>query len=175
MTGNISFNEVDLADPSSDIQSVTDIIRAAFKDSSQFTPTQVYNISWEGVPPYRNNTNVSQTNTFYCELASDGNSSYAVFTYVDIQWTTPDPKNTTNVPLPWIGFTASYGVDLGLAGCCVNDIVTTGNVFYPKDGIVLDGPLVSRADNAIWVFKIDDVEISPGGIYNNYKCILVLS
>ena len=56
VTGNISFNEVDLAD----IQSVTDIIRAAFKDSSQFVPTHVYNISWEGVPPYRNGSDISE-------------------------------------------------------------------------------------------------------------------
>ena len=119
------------------------------------------------MPPYSNDSNASitETNTFYCELASDGNSSYAIFTYVDIQWTRPDTKNTSeNAPSPWIGFTASNGVDLGLAGCCLDDIVTTGNVFYPRGGIVLDGQLVSRADSAIWVFKIDDVEISPGGM-----------
>ena len=164
VSGNISFNEVD---PSSDIRSVTDIIRAAFKDSLQFVPTQVYNISWEGVPPYSNDSNasISETNTFYCELASDGNSSYAIFTYVDIQWTRPDTKNTSeNAPSPWIGFSAGNGVDFeSVGGGSLNDVFTTGNVFYPRNDYTTASSLTPREGQSIWVYEIGDDEIKSGG------------
>lgn len=97
-----------------------------------------------------------QTNTFQCILASDGDKSFALFIYDDIQWTTGDASEgmfgTGGFPAE-VGFNAGDGVRFKEVPTSQTDevinIETTSNV--GKQGL--------------WVFRVDqdDLVIIPCG------------
>ena len=98
----------------------------------------------------------TQTNTFQCILASDGDTSFALFIYDDIQWTTGDASEgesgTGGFPAE-VGFNAGDGVRFKEVPTSQTDevinIETTSNV--GKEGL--------------WVFRVDqdDLAIIPCG------------
>ena len=93
-----------------------------------------------------------QLNTYQCVLATDGDRSYALFLYEDIQWTTSSDSGGVgglggNPAI--VGFNAGDGVrSVEIPDSNTNEIVnieTTSNIGVP----------------GLWVFRVDEQEIVP--------------
>ncbi|NXJ78918.1 TECTA protein, partial [Trogon melanurus] len=126
-------------------------IRKHFKDMASFSATWVFVVTWEEVTFY-GGSSTTPVNTFQAVLITDGTSSFAIFNYHEISWTTG---------------TASGGDPLtGLGGVMAQAGFNGGNItnfFSIPSSRTPDVVNIEETTNVNipgrWVFKIDGREI----------------
>ncbi|TKS83231.1 Alpha-tectorin Precursor [Collichthys lucidus] len=147
------------------LERATQDVRKYFKNRPTFTATWVFIATWHQVTFY-GGSQTTPVNTFQTVLISDGASSYCMFNYGEITWSTGTASGGD--PLTGLGGTTAQsgfnGGDLGhffnLPGSRSNDVVNieqTTNVNMPGR----------------WFFRIDTELIDPanGCSYNGkLKC-----
>ena len=69
-------------------------IEQFYPDLSEYMPTLLIIATWDDVGHY--NSSTEQTNTFQVLLITDGEKSFVIFLYSELQWTQPDPKPPNN-------------------------------------------------------------------------------
>ncbi|CAJ0955151.1 unnamed protein product [Ranitomeya imitator] len=128
-------------------------IRKHFRNLTHFSATWVFLVTWDEVTFY-GGSSTTPVNTFQALLISDGTSSFAMFNYEEITWTTG---------------TASGGDPLtGLGGVMAQAGFNGGNStnFFSVPGS--RSPEVVNIEESTnvnipgrWLFKIDGKEIDP--------------
>ncbi|KAM6370751.1 alpha-tectorin [Pluvialis apricaria] len=128
-------------------------IRKHFKDMSSFSAIWIFIVTWEEVTFY-GGSSTTPVNTFQAVLITDGVSSFALFNYHEISWTTGtasggDPLTGLGGVMAQAGFNGGNITNFfSIPGSRTPDIVNieeTTNVNVPGR----------------WAFKIDGREIDP--------------
>uniref|UniRef100_A0A8C5SFY2 Tectorin alpha n=1 Tax=Laticauda laticaudata TaxID=8630 RepID=A0A8C5SFY2_LATLA len=135
------------------LKKVSKDIRKYFKNLPSFTALSVFIATWDEVTFY-GGSSTTPVNTFQALLISDGTSSFAMFNYEEINWTTGtasggDPLTGLGGVMAQAGFNGGNSTNyFSIPGSRTPDIVNieeTTNVNVPGR----------------WVFKIDGREIDP--------------
>ncbi|XP_073457785.1 uncharacterized protein [Aquarana catesbeiana] len=107
-----------------------------------FSPDWVFVATWDKVSYFGSKTN--KTNTFQAVLGTDGNLTFIMFNYGDIQWPT---ENEGPLALAGYnsGFAGGFFIIPGSFNASIINITHTSNVNFPGR----------------WVFRVDQVEIGP--------------
>uniref|UniRef100_A0A670Z162 Alpha-tectorin n=1 Tax=Pseudonaja textilis TaxID=8673 RepID=A0A670Z162_PSETE len=135
------------------LKKVSKDIRKYFKNMPSFTALSVFIATWDEVTFY-GGSSTTPVNTFQALLISDGTSSFAMFNYEEINWTTGtasggDPLTGLGGVMAQAGFNGGNSTNyFSIPGSRTPDIVNieeTTNVNVPGR----------------WVFKIDGREIDP--------------
>ncbi|XP_048368680.1 alpha-tectorin isoform X2 [Sphaerodactylus townsendi] len=135
------------------LRKVSRDIRKYFKNLSSFTAVSVFVATWEEVTFY-GGSSTTPVNTFQAVLTSDGTSSFAMFNYEEINWTTGtasggDPLTGLGGVMAQSGFNGGNNTNyFSIPGSRTTEIVNieeTTNVNLPGR----------------WVFRIDGREIDP--------------
>uniref|UniRef100_A0A8C7E2J2 Alpha-tectorin n=1 Tax=Naja naja TaxID=35670 RepID=A0A8C7E2J2_NAJNA len=135
------------------LKKVSKDIRKYFKNLPSFTALSVFIATWAEVTFY-GGSSTTPVNTFQALLISDGTSSFAMFNYEEINWTTGtasggDPLTGLGGVMAQAGFNGGNSTNyFSIPGSRTPDIVNieeTTNVNVP----------------GCWVFKIDGREIDP--------------
>lgn len=107
-----------------------------------FSPDWVFVATWDKVSYFGSKTN--KTNTFQAVLGTDGNLTFIMFNYGDIQWPT---ENEGPLALAGYnsGFAGGFFIIPGSLNASIINITHTSNVNFPGR----------------WVFRVDQVEIGP--------------
>ncbi|XP_061188743.1 mucin-4-like [Saccostrea echinata] len=136
---------------------VSEEVRAYFPQFYRFKASWIFIVTWERVAFYGcNSSPCSKTNTFQTILISNGQNSFTIYNYEQIQWTT--------------GTTADGNAMTGLGG-------TPAQIgFNAGDGIVFYMLNASRTDDVVnvdemsnvglpgkFVFRVDASVITKGG------------
>ncbi|CAL8305053.1 alpha-tectorin [Gadus morhua] len=142
------------------LERATQDIRKYFKNISGFTAAWAFIATWHQVTFY-GGSQTTPVNTFQCVLVSDGATSFSIFNYGEVLWSTGTASGGD--PLTGLGGTTAQsgfnGGDIGhffnLPGSRSNDVVNieqTTNVNVPGR----------------WVFRVDTELIDPanGCSYN---------
>jgi hypothetical protein len=138
--GRVYFREVSNG---SLLNVATGQIRTYFPETSHFNAKWLFIATWYNVTFYGGNTQ-TPTDTFQCVLVTDGYNSYAIYSYVDITWTTG---------------TASEGNGLGLGG------IPAQVGFDAGDGVNFYAIPESRTPNVVNVDQLSNLNPVVGGRY----------
>jgi hypothetical protein len=84
--GVVYFNVV-TTDPTAKDKAIKQI-QEAFPEHDKFSPVYLVVATWDGVGYYKEK--VDKRNTFQCVVTTDGTTSFAIFLYNEIEWTTAD-------------------------------------------------------------------------------------
>jgi hypothetical protein len=121
-------------------------IQKAFPDHKEFSPEYLVVATWDGVGYYKEK--VDKRNTFQCVVTTDGTTSFAIFLYNEIEWTTADDDRGPAK----VGFNDYKGVNLNQSWempCSgtsdITQLNTSSNVGTP----------------GLWIFRIDGENIIP--------------
>ncbi|CAM9857307.1 unnamed protein product [Lampetra planeri] len=155
--GQVLYRETTDADL---LQKATEDVRAYFADFQDFAATWVFIATWDRVT-YYGGSSVTSENTFQALLITNGTSSFAMFNYGDVSWTTGTASGGGN----GVGGTpAQAGFNSGgsthyfnIPGSRTADIINvemTSNVNYPGR----------------WIFRTDAFSVA-GGCYANGKML----
>ncbi|XP_074068329.1 alpha-tectorin [Macrotis lagotis] len=135
------------------LRRATKDIRKYFKDMATFSAIWVFIVTWEEVTFY-GGSSTTPVNTFQAVLISDGASTFTLFNYHEINWTTGtasggDPLTGLGGVMAQAGFNGGNLTNFfSLPGSRTPDIVNiqeTTNVNVPGR----------------WAFKVDGKEIDP--------------
>ena len=132
---------------------------------------------------YRTSFSVSiaQTNTFQVVLATDGNKSFALFQYADLQWALADPRTDTSTATA-SGSGGGEGTTTVVSGSGSGsgsgDAVLAQVGFSAGDGMryyvlnasgtydVLRLNSTSNIDRpGLWIFRVDGPSVQRGGMF----------
>ncbi|GCC20590.1 hypothetical protein chiPu_0019153 [Chiloscyllium punctatum] len=148
--GNVYYRES--TDPSI-LQRATKDIRKNFKDQNSFSATWVFIATWYKVTFY-GGSSTTPVNTFQCVLITDERTSFAMFNYADIYWTTGtasggDPLTGVGGSAAQAGFNGGdnnhfFSLPTSRTSEMMN-IEETSNVNFPGR----------------WIFRIDGDTIDP--------------
>ncbi|XP_043532334.1 alpha-tectorin [Chiloscyllium plagiosum] len=148
--GNVYYRES--TDPSI-LQRATKDIRKNFKDQNAFSATWVFIATWYKVTFY-GGSSTTPVNTFQCVLITDERTSFAMFNYADIYWTTGtasggDPLTGVGGSAAQAGFNGGdnshfFSLPTSRTSEMMN-IEETSNVNFPGR----------------WIFRIDGDTIDP--------------
>lgn len=110
--GRVYFREISYG---SLLNVATGQIRTYFPETSHFNAKWLFIATWYNVTFYGGST-TTPTDTFQCVLVTDGYSSYAIYNYVDITWTTGtassgDAQHGLGGIPAQVGFDAGDGVN----------------------------------------------------------------
>ena len=166
-TGEIYYKETN---DSSLLDSTTLEFLKAFDN---FSPTSLFVATWDGVGYFDNNTDLVgmryicwnirfiilthniflQTNTFQCVLATDGNNSFVIFVYDDIQWATADSRTSNDTTPTQIGFNAGDGMRFTTVSGSQTDAVLNLN---STSNVNVRG---------LWIYKVDGDNIGKYSLF----------
>ena len=90
----IFFKMCRIATNSTLLETTRQQIEQFYPDLSEYMPTLLIIATWDNVGHY--NSSTEQTNTFQVLLITDGEKSFVMFLYSELQWTQPDPKPPNN-------------------------------------------------------------------------------
>uniref|UniRef100_S4RDG9 Tectorin alpha n=1 Tax=Petromyzon marinus TaxID=7757 RepID=S4RDG9_PETMA len=155
--GQVLYRETTHADL---LQKATEDVRSYFADFQDFAATWVFIATWDRVT-YYGGSSVTPENTFQALLITNGTSSFAMFNYGDVSWTT----GTASGGASGVGGTpAQAGFNSGgsthyfnIPGSRTADIINvemTSNINYPGR----------------WIFRTDAFSVA-GGCYANGKML----
>ncbi|XP_077312589.1 uncharacterized protein LOC143933542 isoform X4 [Lithobates pipiens] len=148
LAGDIYYRES--TDPSLLSRSTSDI--RTYFHSVNFTAQWVFVATWHRVAYYGSSTN--KVNTFQAVLSTDGNQTFLLYNYKDIQWPT----------MSWDGF--SRDGPLALAG--MNSGYETGYYTLPGSLAISVANLSSTSNVNVtgrWAFKVD--KLHPEDVNGN--------
>ncbi|CAH2319465.1 alpha-tectorin [Pelobates cultripes] len=135
------------------LKKISKEIRKHFKNVPSFSATWVFVVTWDEVTFY-GGSSTTPVNTFQALLISDGISSFAIFNYAEITWTTGtasggDPLTGLGGVMAQAGFNGGNSTNFfsvpGSRSPEIVNIEETTNVNVPGR----------------WLFKIDGKEIDP--------------
>ncbi|XP_063799566.1 alpha-tectorin [Pseudophryne corroboree] len=134
------------------LKRATKEIRKHFRTLS-FTATWVFLVTWDEVTFY-GGSSTTPVNTFQALLVSDGTSSFAMFNYVEITWTTGTASGGD--PLTGLG-----GV-MAQAGFIGGNLTTFFSVPGSRSPDIVNIEETTNVNMpGRWLFKIDGKEIDP--------------
>ncbi|XP_041030218.1 alpha-tectorin [Carcharodon carcharias] len=135
------------------LQRATKDIRKSFKDQTSFSATWVFIATWYKVTFY-GGSSTTPMNTFQCVLITDERTSFAMFNYADIYWTTGTASGGD--PLTGVGGSAAQ------AGFNGGD---TSHFFSLPTSRTSEMMNIEETSNVNfpgrWIFRIDGETIDP--------------
>ena len=189
------------------VANATENIREAFEDADEFVPTTLFIATWKSVSYYDRNTYQvctihlafqvragkhgivpPQTNTFQCVLATDGDTSYVILQYGDLQWAVADSCSGSRIGSGRIGHGSGSESGSGIESdsgsgsgsgrrneneCAVSAQVgfSAGNDifrYYTLNGSGSEEALTLNSTSnvnrpGVWIFQVDGDEVISGG------------